>query len=97
MWPYFCHNPTSIVEGRLYFYMTTIGIHVTLHAYLADMLPMIVLVMYMYLYSNLKLTSIIPTCMDSCTSQGYLYFYCYCVLYTQRKYQHHNPREIHDY
>lgn len=44
MWPYFCHNPTSMCEGGLYFYMTKQEICGILHAYLADMLPMIVLV-----------------------------------------------------
>lgn len=45
--------------------MTTQDIRVILHANLADMLPMIVLVQksYLYLYSYLKMTSInIPTC-----------------------------------
>ena len=44
MWPYFCHNPTSMLEGGLCFYITTWEIYVILHAYLADMLPLIVLV-----------------------------------------------------
>lgn len=44
MWPYFCHSPTSVCEGGLYFYMTKQKIHVILHARLADTLPMIVLV-----------------------------------------------------
>lgn len=44
MWPYFCHNPTSMCEGGPYFYKTKQDIHVILHAYLVDMLPMIVLV-----------------------------------------------------
>lgn len=43
MWPYFCHNPTSVCEGGLYFYMTTQETCAILHAFLADMLPMIVL------------------------------------------------------
>lgn len=43
MWPYFCHNPTSMCKGGLYFYITT-QICVILHAYLANTLPTIVLV-----------------------------------------------------
>lgn len=85
MWPYFCHNPTSMCEAGLYFYMTKQEIHVILHAYLADMLPMIVLVQKnLYLYSYLKMTSNnIPTCVDLCTVQEHsFYFYCYCVRYT---------------
>lgn len=86
MWPYFCHNPTSMFEGGLYFYTTRQEIHVILHAYLADMLSMIVLVQknYLYLYSYLKMTSInqhyyVLTCT---VQQHSFYFNCYCVQYT---------------
>lgn len=85
MWPYFCHNPTSLCEGGLYFYMTKQEICVILHACLADMLPMIVLVKkILYLYSYLKMSSNnIPTCVELCTVRVHCFhLYCYYVQYT---------------
>lgn len=66
-------------------------INVILHAYLADMLPMMKIYIFIHILKNYS--KHIPTCVDLSTVQEHsFYFYCYCVQYTWRNCKCNNPK-----